>query len=348
MTAHLTNRVSIAVLKDETGEQTNFQHHPKPNCLCTQDYILQHLGQRNYFGPPDLGSVFDFCQALEYFLLRTEESVELLTHDDGKSYTNTVFLLGAYIIMKLDHDLITTIHCLEPNLSKCIPYEGHEKEGSANLRLQDCLGALQRAKQIRWVDFGPTMSRFDVDEYRELDSPLNADLHEIVPGKVVMMRGPQDLPDRALWRDVSKDVGSFGHRDFSPKHYADILVQLDVQAVVRCNLPAYDRLSFEVAGIAVVDLSCEDCAPPPVDVVAKFLALMELLPGAVAVHCGSGRGRSGTLVAIYLMKHHGFTALEAIGWLRIVRPGWWVWRVAQKHNSIAITSILYLIGPDSF
>jgi cell division cycle 14 len=42
----------------------------------------------------------------------------------------------------------------------------------------------------------------------------------------------------------------------------------------------------------------------------------------VAVHCGSGRGRSGTLVALYLMKHHGFTAREAIAWLRIVRPGW--------------------------
>ena len=92
--------------------------------------------------------------------------------------------------------------------------------------------------------------------------------------------------------------------------------------MVRCSAPAYASVGFEAAGIAVVDLCCEDGAPPPVDVVAKFLAVVEALPGAVAVHCGSGRGRSGTLVALYLMKHHGFTAREAIAWLRIVRPGW--------------------------
>ena len=64
-------------------------------------------------------------------------------------------------------------------------------------------------------------------------------------------------------------------------------------------------------------------APPPVDAVAKFLAVAERLPGALAVHCGSGsgRGQSGTLAALYMMKHHGFTAREAMGWLHIVRPG---------------------------
>ena len=30
--------------------------------------------------------------------------------------------------------------------------------------------------------------------------------------------------------------------------------------------------------------------------------------------------RTGTLIALYKMKHHGFTAQEAMGWLRIVRP----------------------------
>ena len=70
-----------------------------------------------------------------------------------------------------------------------------------------------------------------------------------------------------------------------------------------------------------MDLCCEDGVAPPIDVVSKFLAVVEL-PGAIAVHCDSGRGRSGTLMALYLMKHHGFSAREAMGWLQIVRPGW--------------------------
>ena len=35
----------------------------------------------------------------------------------------------------------------------------------------------------------------------------------------------------------------------------------------------------------------------------------------------AGLGRTGTLIGAYLMKHHKFTAAEAIAWLRICRPG---------------------------
>ena len=33
------------------------------------------------------------------------------------------------------------------------------------------------------------------------------------------------------------------------------------------------------------------------------------------------RSAAGTLIAVWMMKNHGFTANEAIAWLRIVRPG---------------------------
>jgi hypothetical protein len=43
--------------------------------------------------------------------------------------------------------------------------------------------------------------------------------------------------------------------------------------------------------------------------------------GALAVHCKAGLGRTGTLICAYLMRYHGFTAAEAIGYCRICRPG---------------------------
>ena len=39
------------------------------------------------------------------------------------------------------------------------------------------------------------------------------------------------------------------------------------------------------------------------------------------MHCLAGLGRTGTLIALYMMKHLGFTANESIAWLRIARPG---------------------------
>ena len=39
------------------------------------------------------------------------------------------------------------------------------------------------------------------------------------------------------------------------------------------------------------------------------------------MHCKAGLGRTGLLICCYMMKHYGFTAHEAIGYIRICRPG---------------------------
>lgn len=39
------------------------------------------------------------------------------------------------------------------------------------------------------------------------------------------------------------------------------------------------------------------------------------------VGVSAGLGRTGTLIACYLMKHFRLTAAEAIAWIRICRPG---------------------------
>jgi len=64
-----------------------------------------------------------------------------------------------------------------------------------------------------------------------------------------------------------------------------------------------------------------DGTSPPMHIVESFLKAVESAPGVVAVHCKQGLGRTGSLIACYIMKHFDFTAGETIAFLRIQRPG---------------------------
>ena len=322
---HLFGSVYFTLLHDNDDAICNREssatlhaHHFCIDNLCEADSF------QNYFGPSNLKRAFDFCRILETQMLVSKLPVVLTVSADSKIVTRAAFLIGAYMIVVLEMDVCAVMDKINSFDTIMTPFTdvlGGSKQSSFGLHIQDCLLALFRARNLEWVDFGP--DGFDSAEYQHLDNPLNADMHEVVPDKLLVMRGPRDLPGGAQWLDVHREDGSFSHRDFSPRHYAEILQQFNVQVVVRCNAPQYDKRGFEDTGIAVVDLVYDDCGAPPVDVMAKFLGIAEAVSGAVAIHCASGLGRAGTLIALYIMKHHEFTAREAMGWLRIVRPGRW-------------------------
>jgi cell division cycle 14 len=155
----------------------------------------------------------------------------------------------------------------------------------------------------------------DIAEYAHHDSPVNADLHEVVPGRFVAFRGPQDLGGLEYSDDAK------GCRRFSPGFYVRAFKNLGVTSVLRLNEAQYDACAFEREGIKVVELEFEDCTAPPAHIVEAFFAAVDATDGSVAVHCHAGLGRTGTLIGLYLMRRRGFTAREAMGWLRIMRPG---------------------------
>jgi cell division cycle 14 len=288
-------------------------------CLETF-FMASYVPFSDDFGPMNLGTVHEFCENMIHKLNAYNKLAIIIQVSSNTSFTNAVFLIGSYMIMHLDMNVSEVESAFAPLSHRILSFRD-VSPGKQNFSLyvRDCWAGLWRAKRLSWVDFGA--DGFDRHEYAELDSPMNADLHEVVPGKFIAMRGPKDFADGALWQDAFHSKGCFSHRDFSPAHYAEILGQFDVRAVVRLNTPEYKAEGFRAAGIAVADLYFDDCTPPPVEVVAEFFTLAEGLPGALAVHCKAGLGRTGTLIALYMMKHHGFTAREAMGWLRIVRPG---------------------------
>ena len=112
-----------------------------------------------------------------------------------------------------------------------------------------------------------------------------------------------------------------GYFALTPEDYIPYFKKKNVTLVVRVNKKYYDARLFTSAGIDHSELYFLDGTTPPEHIITKFLQVCEETPGAVAVHCKAGLGRTGTCIGCYMMKHHKLTAEEAIGWLRIVRPG---------------------------
>ena len=183
----------------------------------------------------------------------------------------------------------------------------------------DCWRALEHAKTLAWLQLprfpGGLWGKFDPDEYEHYNSPHNADMHQIVPGKLFALKAPRNLHGRDYHDDKS------GRRYFSPSYMVEIFRDVGVSTVVSADAPAYDPREFTARGVGHCELCYGDGAAPSLEAVAGFFRAVDGAAGGVAVHSVGGHGRNGTLAALYLMRRHGFGARAAIAWVRICRPG---------------------------
>ena len=276
------------------------------------------------FGPMGLASVVAFVRQLDAELEKHQECIFLYCVERGqRALTNAVFLLGTYMILRLDFmvgEVSDSFGWLDRTLLE--PFrDATFAEPDFGLTLEDCWGGLAKGIEKGWIRIPASSDEeycwglIDIEEYAHYDDPLNGDLHEVVPGKFIAFKGPIDLGGE-MFQDDER-----GFRSFSPDFYASLFRELGVSAVVRLNEPHYDERHFVESGIAFHDLEFEDCTAPSPAIADEFVRLADAAEGAVAVHCKAGLGRTGTLIAVYLMRRHGFTGREAMGWLRIMRPG---------------------------
>ena len=274
------------------------------------------------FGPMNLACVAEFIEQLDLEFEEYADCQFFYCVDPGRrNLTNALFLVGAYMIVRLCETVDSVCDCfswVEPDM-----LEGYRDathcDPDFKLSLRDCWAGLAKGKSLGWFEYAvdpeEPWGMYDINEYLHYDNPLNGDLHEVVPGKFIAFMGPIDLGE-SLYHD-----NEHGWRRFSPVHYAEVFRDFNVKHVVRLNEPEYDGQEFEQHGIEHHSLEFEDCTAPPPEVVDAFLNLLDQSRGAIAVHCKAGLGRTGTLIALYLMRSCGFSAREAMGWLRIVRPG---------------------------
>ena len=73
-----------------------------------------------------------------------------------------------------------------------------------------------------------------------------------------------------------------------------------------------DEEALGALGLTRFHLPMRDGQAPPVDLVDRFLEIVEKSEGRVYVHCGAGVGRTGTMAAAYLVERDGASSAEAL------------------------------------
>lgn len=272
---------------------------------ATQDLVYEPFNKD--FGPLNLSMTYRFCTQLERLLEDPKYRHQLIVHycsQDPAKLANAAYLMGAFCLLVLKWSSAQ----IWSHFSSDVAFVPFRDAGFGRCTYQctisHCLKGLECAVKLGWFELG----RFNYREYEHYEKVESGDLNWIIPKKFVAFSSPVDSMDEES-------------SSLSPSEYVPILRKLGVTCVIRLNTSTYDPRPFVRNGIRHHDLYFVDGSVPSDEIVHKFLEISRQEPGAIAVHCKAGLGRTGTLIGCYAITMRLMEAEDYIGWARICRPG---------------------------
>ncbi|XP_032070437.1 dual specificity protein phosphatase CDC14B isoform X2 [Thamnophis elegans] len=310
-------------------------HKPKSGSTNTHYFCIddEFVYENFYadFGPLNLAMIYRYCCKLNKKLKSFTMLRRRLFHycgSDQKKQANAAFLIGCYTIIYLRESPESVYrHLLFGNVSYVPFRDAAFGTCTFHLTLLDCFQAINKALQYGFLDF----NTFDVNEYEHYERAENGDFNWIIPKKIMAFSGPH-----------SRSRIENGYPHHAPEAYFPYFRRHNVTTVIRLNKKMYDARRFKDGGFDHYDLFFADGSIPNDAIIKAFLNICENAEGAIAVHCKAGLGRTGTLIACYIMKHYRMTAAETIAWIRICRPGSVIG--TQQHFLLEKQSELWMEG----
>ncbi|WFD03205.1 hypothetical protein MOBT1_001894 [Malassezia obtusa] len=297
---------------------------PKMHWFCI-DEDLVYLSFSNDWGPLNIAMFYRFCVHVHQMLIDDAMApmhLCLYTSADAHRKANAALLCALYA-MTIDH--ISPADAFHPYSELELKPFRDAGYGRADfsLTLQDILYGMRRALDHELLD----LTTFDLEEYEHYEQVQNGDWNWITP-HFLAFASPKDKAYMAMLAASGGQPCAVPHTTAKPtgllRSTIDYFAARRVGLVVRLNNPLYNRKAFEAAGIAHRDLYFDDGSNPSDEIVHTFITEADrtIAQGnAIAVHCKAGLGRTGVLIGAYLIWKYQFSANEAIGYMRMMRPG---------------------------
>ncbi|RDA85172.1 hypothetical protein CP532_2367 [Ophiocordyceps camponoti-leonardi (nom. inval.)] len=294
-------------------------------CYFTVDDTLLYNAFHHDFGPLHIGHLYRFAIRFHDLLGAKENKdrpVVFWSAADPRSRANAACMLACYMVLIQSwppHLALAPIAQVDPPL---MPFrDAGYSQADYGISVQDVVYGVWRAKEERCCD----LDNFDLDTYERFERVEHGDFNWITP-HFVAFASPQHA-DADADDDDDKTLSSTAATTL-PQPFRNVLehfAERDVGLVVRLNSPLYSARHFEARGMQHLDMIFDDGTCPPLTTVRRFIRLAhDTIVGkgkAIAVHCKAGLGRTGCLIGAYLIYRHGFTANEAISFMRFMRPG---------------------------